>query len=238
MKRLLLTTALLAAVGATPAYALLQLSIDVNGTVFSCADGQLSCDVSGGANNVLTIDQTINGVFTQITLTDSSSGELSLSAANITDTDGIAHSITFIASNTSFGVPVNQIEESGSLTSQTNIGGGFTASFYADPLNGQGANPTNTPGTNLFTTSGSITTDPQAFQGNNLSAFVANSPFSMTEGVNISLNAGGVITGFDENMQSINAIPEPSTWVMMGGGFGLLGLLGLRKRNRTPRFAV
>ena len=117
MKKLLMTTALLGAVGATPAYALLQLSIDFNGTVFSCADGNLSCDVSGGANNVLTIDQTINGVFTQITLTDSSSGQLSLSAANITDKDGTAHSITFIASNTDFAVPVNQIEESGSLTS-------------------------------------------------------------------------------------------------------------------------
>lgn len=238
MKKLLLTTALLGAVGATPAYALLQLSIDVNGTVFSCADGNLSCDVSGGANNVLTIDQTINGVFTQITLTDSSSGQLSLSAANITDKDGTAHSITFIASNTDFAVPVNQIEESGSLTSQTNIGGAFTAKFWADTLNTQGANPLNTPGSLLFTTAGSITTDPQAFQGNNLSAFVANSPFSMTEGVNISLNAGGTITGFDENMQSINAIPEPGTWALMGTGFALLSLLGLRKRNRTPRFAI
>jgi hypothetical protein len=31
--------------------------------------------------------------------------------------------------------------------------------------------------------------------------------------------------------------PEPSTWVMMGGGFALLAGLGLRKR-RAPRFAV
>jgi PEP-CTERM motif len=30
------------------------------------------------------------------------------------------------------------------------------------------------------------------------------------------------------------AVPEPSTWAMMGLGFGLLGLLGYRKTRVSP----
>jgi hypothetical protein len=33
------------------------------------------------------------------------------------------------------------------------------------------------------------------------------------------------------------AVPEPSTWAMMGAGFAFIAFLGLRKR-RAPRFAV
>jgi hypothetical protein len=38
-------------------------------------------------------------------------------------------------------------------------------------------------------------------------------------------------------MDATNAVPEPSTWAMLLGGFGLFAILGLRKRS-TPRFAV
>jgi hypothetical protein len=91
MHRLLLTTALFGAL-ATPAAARLQLSIGVGASTFTCFDGQLSCDQSGGANNLLTIDQTINGAFVQLTLAQSSFGkinELQLSSANILNETGV-----------------------------------------------------------------------------------------------------------------------------------------------------
>jgi hypothetical protein len=46
-KALLVGTALLGLAG--PAHAALQLSIAAGGSVFTCSDGQLSCDQSGGA---------------------------------------------------------------------------------------------------------------------------------------------------------------------------------------------
>ena len=73
MSKLLLTTAMLAALGATPVSAALQLSIDVNGTVFSCADGA-ACDESSANKNLLVIDQTVNGVLVQVTLAQSTIG--------------------------------------------------------------------------------------------------------------------------------------------------------------------
>lgn len=51
----------------------------------------------------------------------------------------------------------------------------------------------------------------------------------------VSINS---VTGFDEikhiEVSGVAAVPEPSTWVMLGTGFGLLGLFG-RMKLRQPR---
>ena len=58
LHKLLLTTAL--AIGLTSAAeARLQLTINASGSTFTCFDGQLGCDLSGGANNLLLVDQTV-----------------------------------------------------------------------------------------------------------------------------------------------------------------------------------
>src|SRR4249919_2527250 len=59
MKRLLLFAALAAI--AAPASATLQLSANVNGVIFTCADGQL-CDINPLPNQLQIANQTFNGV--------------------------------------------------------------------------------------------------------------------------------------------------------------------------------
>ena len=235
MNKLWLSAALLAAIGVAPApaQARLQLSITNGVQTFSCADGQLGCDLSGGANNLLTVDTTLGGFFVQLTLAQSTFGAhnvLQLSSANIENNGGVPGTLTFIASDTNFVPPVGDILESASLTFNSNVGAGASSvSFFADPLNGQGANPLNTPGTLLDSFSGTPTSDPDSFSGTHLSGFASSTPFSMTESANLNLIAGGSITGFDQSMTS-SAIPEPSTWVMMGLGFAALGFAAWRRR--------
>jgi hypothetical protein len=240
MKSFLLSAALLAAVGVTPASATLQLSITDGTSTFSCKDGQLGCDLSGGANNLLTVDTTLDGFFVQVTLAQSTFGKvnvLQLSSANIENNGAATGTLSFVASDTGFTPPVNSILESASLTFNRNVGAGSSSvSFFADPLNGKGANPLNTPGTLLDSFSGTPATDPDSFSGTHLSAFAAGSPFSMTEAASLNLIAGGSVTGFDQSMTS-NAVPEPSTWALMGIGFGLMAFFGMRKRNRLGAFA-
>ena len=145
----------------------------------------------------------------------------------------------FAASQNGFGGPVGRVSMSGSGTFDNAIGGSGSLSFHGDPNNALGANTaTDTPGTLLFNPSTSVTTDPQAFSGNDImAAFNAAGPFCMTLDYTITLPAGGQIVGVQRVSMDASAVPEPSTWVMMGGGFALLGLLGLRKRL-VPRFAV
>ena len=58
----------------------------------------------------------------------------------------------------------------------------------------------------------------------------------MTEGAALALRADGSVTGFNQSMQT--GVPEPSTWAMLGLGFGLLAFLGARrKRNSVAMFA-
>jgi hypothetical protein len=216
------------------AQATLQLSLSDGTTTFSCKDGQLGCDLSGGANNLLLVDTTIGGFFVQVTLAQSTFGShnvLQLSSANIENLGSAEGTLTFVASDTGFSAPANSIEESGSLTFNNNVGAGLsTISFFADPLNAQGANPLNTPGTPLDSVSGTAATNPDSFSGTKLSPFAAGSPFSMTESANLALLAGGSITGFDQSMTS-SAIPEPRTWAMLLLGFGMLAFFGVRRKR-------
>ena len=227
------------AFGAAPAHATLQLSIGAGGSVFTCSDGELSCDQSGGAKNLLTVDTSIGGAFVQLTLTQSTFGkvnELQLSSSNIENLTGAPLTVTLLASDTGFDSPVRFIENSGSLTFNSNVGApDSTLSFFADPLNRQGANPTNTPGSLLESVSGAAATDPDSFSGSRLAAFDANAPFSMTEGAALVLRSDGSVTGFSQSMQS--GVPEPSTWAMLIIGAAALAWAGLR-RAKSARFAL
>ena len=238
MKNALLAGVFALAFGLTPAHATLQLSIGANGSVFTCSDGELSCDQSGGAKNLLAVDTSIGGAFVQLTLTQSTFGkvnELQLSSSNIENLTGVPITVTLLASDTGFDSPVTFIQNSGSLTFNSNVGApDSTLKFFADLADTQGANPTNTPGTLLETVTGHALTDPDSFSGSRVTAFDANAPFSMTEGAALVLRADGSVTGFSQSMQT--GVPEPRTWAMLVIGFSLMAFLGVR-RKRT-RFAI
>lgn len=234
MHKLLLTTALLIAMGASSAHARLQLSISANGDTFTCFDGESTCDLNGGASNLLTINQDVGGVVVQLVLAQSSVApdELQLSSSNIRNTTGGPLTIKILASDTGFTPPVAFIRESGSLTFNNAVGStASTLQFWADANDVQGANPTNTPGTLLDTVSGVPATNPDSFSGSLDSRFSALAPFSMTEGASLALIGGGSITGFNQAMES--GVPEPSTWAMLVVGFVTLGWAGLRRHSRA-----
>jgi hypothetical protein len=232
MKNLLMSAAVFAAL-ATPAHARLQISIAAGGTTFTCFDGQLSCDQSGGANNLLIVDQTVGGAFVQLALTQSQFGapdELQLSTSNIENLTAAPLTVTLTASDTGYAFPVHAINNSASLTFNSNIGAAdSTLTFFADTLDGQGA--PGTPGTLLESVSGHAVTDPDSFSGSRITAFDANAPFSMSESASLVLRADGSITGFNQSMES-TAVPEPSTWVLMGLGFAAMGAFAWRRRVR------
>ncbi len=234
MRQILLAATALAAIAFVPsANATLQLSIGANGSTFTCADGQLGCDLSGGANNLLTVNTLVGGAFVQITLAQSAAGatnSLELSSANIENQSGAPLTVTLLASQTDFTGPVTLVNNSGSLTFNDNVGAGLsTLKFWADASNVQGANPTNTPGTLLESVSGTAATNPDSFSGSNIAPFVAGGLFSMTEGAALDLIAGGSVTGFNQSMVTLASVPEPMTLGILG--MGLLGLGMVRHRR-------
>jgi hypothetical protein len=231
-KLLLMTIGATALLAAAPAQARLQISITANGATFSCFDGELTCDNSGGANNLLVVDQFVGGAFVQIALAQSALDNLQLSSSNIRNLTGSPLTVSLFASDTNFAPPVARIENSASLTFNNAIGSGVsTLSFFADPANAQGANPVNTPGTLLASVAGAPTTDPDSFSGTRSTGFSAFAPFSMTETASLNLVGEANITGFNQSMEAV--VPEPRTWVMLLAGFAMLGYVAHRKGRRS-----
>jgi hypothetical protein len=237
MKKLLLATTILGFM-AVPAAATLQIAFTDGTNVVTCADGQ-SCDLAGPANNVIVLNETVGAfhIIGTVAASTSSAGDdnLQFSTSLIQNTGSTLGHLVAIVGDTNFVGPVNAVRESASLTFNNAAGSGAsTLNFFADPANGQPAGVgLNVPGTLLFSTSGVPSTDPDSFSGTHESLFSAGGLFSMTETANLALRGGGSITGFNESMQSA-AIPEPSTWVMLGLGFAFLGFAG-RKRMSVPR---
>ena len=240
MKKLALAGALLAST-AIPAAARLQIAFTDGTSVITCADGQ-ACDLSGPSNNILVLNETVGAFHIVGTVAASTSAlggnNLQFSTSLIQNTGPTLGHLTAIVGDTNFIGPADAVRESASLTFNNATGSGAsTLRFFADPANGQPAGVgLAIPGVQLFSTSGSPVTDPDSFAGTNLSPFAAGGLFSMTETANLALKAGGSITGFNESMESSSAIPEASTWAMLGLGFGGLAFLGA-KRARKDRFA-
>ena len=226
MKKLVLAATLLAST-AIPAAATLQITVNANGQSFTCSDGQLGCDLSGGANNLLVVDTTVGGSFVQLILAQSTFGpgkdELQLSSSAILNNSGAPTTINIAASDNNFTPPVNTINESASLTFNNAVGSGPSSlAFLASQANAKFV------GQSLFTTSGTPTSDPDSFDGTHTSVFDSTTPFSMTEAASLNLIAGGSVTGFNLAMET-GAIPESSTWAMLAIGFGGLAFLAARK---------
>jgi hypothetical protein len=239
MAALAATTAL-GLIAATPANALLQIAFTDGTNVVTCFDNQSGCDIDSGAGGLLKIFTTVGNFKITATVATSVSGpvnNLELTNAVITNTGKAAGQLKFVVGDTGYTAPVKSILEGASLTFNNNIGPTSFLDFYADVADGQPAGPSlSTPGIDLFTATGFATTASQAFAGNNDSPFVALSGFSMAEGATLNMLGGASVTGFSQSMTT-SAVPEASTWMMFGGGFGLLALMGLRRKNGA-RFAL
>jgi hypothetical protein len=241
MRNLLLGATILAAVGTTPAHATLQIAFTDGTTVVTCADGQ-SCDLAGPAHNIIILNETVGAFHIIGTVAASVSGSaednLQFSTSLISNSGSSEGHLQIVVGDTNFVGPVNGIRESASLTFNDALGSGpSTLGFFADPANAQPAGiGLATPGATLFQDSGSPTTNPFSFAGSNLSAFTAAGPFSMTEAATLGLRGGASITGFNESMETA-AIPEPSTWAMLGLGFGAIALMGFKRSRKVERLA-
>ena len=190
LHKLLASAALLVAFAA-PAHAVLQLTVNANGQTFTCSDGEASCDLNGGANNLLVVDTAVGGGFVELILAQSTFGpgkdELQLSSSAISNTTNAPITFNIAASDNGFTPPVHSINESASLTFNNAIGSGPSSlAFLASQSN------TKFVGQSLFTTSGTPVTEPDSFSGTHTSVFDSLTPFSMTEAARHQSRCGRV----------------------------------------------
>ena len=87
--------------------------------------------------------------------------------------------------------------------------------------------------TNLLTTH-TFTSGPAIFSG--LASISVTSPFSVTELYQISSN--GLRGAANDTIDLSSAVPEPSTWALLGIGFAAIGLAGFRRARARSTISV
>jgi hypothetical protein len=241
LKSIMVSTALAALLAASPARATLQLAVDISGDSFTCADNA-ACDTNPAINSIVTGNVLLDGILFSSASAASTSGAVnSLNASNllILNTNLTPVTITLTVSNTDFTpalvtvTPVaSGVWQGASATSSIDM------KWFIDPTNTQGANnPFDTPGVQVATTTDNSAGPVLAF-ATNIPNFPDTIPtaFSMTEQATIDLGAGEALVNRGQSLVGVQvAIPETSTWLMVGIGFGVMGLAASRRRIRPAR---
>ena len=233
--------AVAALIAATPASAVLQISADINGTTFTCAD-QAACDTNPIAGQLSIANQTINGV----TISGSSqfqvigpSNALNTASFQITNNNLTAATIQIAISGINFIGPVSTYSASGSGTWQNAIGSAIALSYFGSAANTQGANtPTDLPGLLLAMFSDTAANAADAFAFNKTGAFAAGSLFGMSLGTSGTLAGWNGIAGDEATLvgrsQTIlaSAIPEPAPLALLGIGLAAFGFAGVGRKQK------
>jgi hypothetical protein len=233
MNKYLLSAAILAAT-AYPALAQLRLAMSVDGNSFVAADGGPS-DLDPLPNGLVVARQILDGVsvfgtFTQSSKLPSPDGD-ALNVSNLLITNNSSAAKTLFMAFSDNGYPGTENCIMTAVSGTWNGVGASTAkfAFFVDGANVDGAlTSTNTPGHLITSDSDSAGAGPLAFSFEGDNPFMHSTPFSMTEAMVFTLAPGAQLIG---NSVGMEAVPEPSTWVMMILGFLGLGYAGFRRRE-------
>jgi PEP-CTERM motif len=216
MKSLVLSAALLAAVGVTPASATLQIEVFDNGALIDNITG-----VTTGAASLTANDAN----FANITV--AAQGSPILPNADLSSVTLDATAAAGLTGSHTLTVDVIQ---------SAILGLGNTLSTFT--VNGL----TNDPGPtteSTFANGGLLATHtfPVALLDGSFGPVSAATGAFSSDETQFAVDFTAPRQSFGGSIQLTTNVPEPSTWAMLLLGFGGLAFLGMRKRNRLGAFA-
>jgi hypothetical protein len=210
MNKLLLTAAFLAAIGASPASATLQIEVFDNGALIDNVTGITTGAASLTANDANFANITIaaqgspilpNADLSSVTL--DASAAAGFTGSHVLTVDIIQSAITGLGNTLSTFTVNGLTNDPGPTTESTFANGGLLASH----------------------------TFPVALlDGSFGPVSAATGPFTSDE-TQFAVDFTAPRQSFGGSIQLTTGVPEPSTWALLVLGFGVLGLLGFQKRK-------
>jgi hypothetical protein len=132
-----------------------------------------------------------------------------VSASDITTVSGLAQALSSLT--------VNEVTAGWSVTEKT----------FED-------NSNTVFGTTTLLATHTFTSGPDTFTL--LTPVSVTAPFSVTE--EYVINSNGIGGAANDTIDLSGTVPEPATWAMLGLGFAGMGLFGLTRRRKGPRYAL
>jgi len=228
-------TGLAAIATTTPAHAVLQIALELNGGTFTCVDNA-SCDLNSAVGTINVGTVSVNGIDVAGTFqTQKIAGgvgqlnALTTSSFTITNTNTTTAALSVAVGGTNFQGPVSSFTASGNSDFTGAIGSNIQLIFYGDTSNTQGAASFNdTPGTALATSpNNTVTTLSQSFSFNQSGQFLDPDLFSLTLFATANLTPGASLTNRTQSLVAVQ-IPEPSSLVMLSGSLFAMWLVRRR----------
>jgi PEP-CTERM motif len=115
-------------------------------------------------------------------------------------------------------------------------GADLTGSFYVDAGNTLNGLSTGVTGLNIRDFDSLSLLGPDSFSFNGVGLGPVSGTYGLAERLSLNLAPGAQIAVQGISMEA-GAVPEPGTWALMGVGFGLMALFGV-KRARKDRLAT
>lgn len=237
MNKVLVTAAILAAVGATPARATLQIAAQIGPDSFFCADNT-SCDTNPAVGTIQLNDQVVDGIQVEGSIQVSDHGafpSLNTSSLDLINTLATPVTATIAVSDNDFPAVAATFTTAGSGTWQGPGASSISMSWFVDALNRQGASTAfDVPGTLVDTFSNTSIGRTSAFSHNGNFVMVLGAPFSMSEQASLFLAPGEALINRGQAMVTSD-VPEPATWSLVAVGF-LFMAWGAMSRKRIKDF--
>jgi hypothetical protein len=190
---------------------------------------------ANGTSSATVLSSNLNGITisaSSVQKTTVPADQLTEANLNIDNTTGSVETLKIIAGANMFPGSASEFALTGTI-GVTSGSADLVGQYFVDntdTLNGEALSVTGV-GIDSFD-SGSLT-GPHSFAFNGTAFDSASGPYGLAEELTLTLQPGAAI--FVQGV-SMTAVPEPRTWVLMGAGFGLMALLGYKRKQQ--RYAI
>lgn len=230
MNKWLLSAAVLAALGATSAYAANTAII-----LWNSAD-PAGAESATGTGSAQVATSNLDGITITLSTVNRTTSPNQLTEGNILikNTDATAQTLDIIAGANGYTPGASAFKLTGTIGVTTGVAD-LAGSFFVDGADTLNGTATSVVGVGLNSFDSGSLTGPFSFSKNLTGFDTVGAPYGMAERLELTLQPGASIFVQGESMTA-SAIPEPKTWVMAIAGFALLGFAGFKSRKN--RLAV